>query len=440
MPEDNIDHIINNLQSDIEAKDAQIRRLTREIESLQCQDKQAFESNNSVLRTEIARRHQVELALRDSEHLFFNLLHGAPDAIVIVDQQGIIKMVNEQAEKLFCYPHNSLLGETLEKLLPEEFAERHLKHREQYLEKPYCRFMGAGLELNAQTKSGESIAVEVSLSPLQTDTGWLVTAAIRDISQRKEAENELATYRLKLEDLVSARTTELTAVNKQLEGFSYTVSHDLRTPLRGIDGFSTILLQDYAQNLPSEAQQLLQRIRNASLRMGSMIDEILQLARVNRATLNKQKVDLTMMANDIVDNLSVTQPERRVNIKINRHMHTFADATLLRVVLENLIENAWKFTAQKIPSEIIFDFRREGNSKIFYIKDNGVGFDMKYAGKLFGVFQRLHNNDEFPGSGIGLATVNHIIERHGGRIWAESKPGQGAIFSFTFSNPTQSLR
>jgi len=431
MPRVKNNNSIKELQSALEAKDRKIAQLLDIIEAQKRLDKQAIASGESELIKEIALRHRVEQALQESEHLFRNLLHAAPDAIVIVDEQGIIKMANEQAEKLFCFPHEALLGEPLEKLLPNEFVECHRAYREEYLSEPYCRFMGNGQELYAQQYNGESIAVEVALSPLKTEHGWLVTAAIRDIRQRKQVEKELETYRIKLEDLVEARTVELTAVNKQLEGFSYTVSHDLRTPLRGIDGFSNILLQDFSPHLPSEAQDLLQRIRKASQRMGNMIDEMLELARVNRVTLNKKMVNLTVMVEDIVENLKVTQPDRSVNIQIAKQMHAFADQTLLRIIMENLLENAWKFSSHSIPSDIRVDCRQEGKIRIFYVKDNGVGFDMRFAGKLFGVFQRLHNSEEFPGTGIGLATVKRIIERHGGSIWAESSQGQGAIFSFS---------
>jgi light-regulated signal transduction histidine kinase (bacteriophytochrome) len=273
--------------------------------------------------------------------------------------------------------------------------------------------------------------VEVAFSPLQTQKGMLVMAAIRDISNRKQVEEELIAYRDHLEELVAERTAALSTVNKELEEFSYTISHDLRAPLRSIDGFSLALLEDCEAHLPQEAKAYLKRIRSAAQRMGQLIDEVLDLARVSRCELSKKYVDLTQLARDIIADLQVNNPARHVSITVGNDLTVKADESLVRVVLENLIDNAWKFTSRKGSAEITVDQIENEDRKVFYVKDNGVGLNMQYANKLFGPFQRLHSVDDFPGTGVGLATVHRIVQRHGGQIWVESEPNKGTTFYFT---------
>ena len=276
--------------------------------------------------------------------------------------------------------------------------------------------------------------MKVSLSPVKTQQGMLVIAAIRDISKRKLVETELNDYRNHLEELVANRTTELSAVNQALEEFSYTVSHDLRSPLRSIDGFCMILMDDFTAQLPDEANAHLLRIRSATQRMGQMIKEVLELSRFSRCDLNKKTVNLTALANDISSDLRIHKPDRKVNIHVGNGLWAIGDETLLRVVLENLLDNAWKFTSRKNTAEIIFYEKTIGEEKAFIVKDNGAGFGMQYADKLFSSFQRLHSIADFPGTGIGLSIVKRIIQRHGGRIWVESEVDSGTIFYFTLNN------
>jgi light-regulated signal transduction histidine kinase (bacteriophytochrome) len=244
-------------------------------------------------------------------------------------------------------------------------------------------------------------------------------------------EEELIAYRDHLEELVAERTAALSTVNKELEEFSYTISHDLRAPLRSIDGFSLALLEDCEAHLPQEAKAYLKRIRSAAQRMGQLIDEVLDLARVSRCELSKKYVDLTQLARDIIADLQVNNPARHVSITVGNDLTVKADESLVRVVLENLIDNAWKFTSRKGSAEITVDQIEKEDRKVFYVKDNGVGLNMQYANKLFGPFQRLHSVDDFPGTGVGLATVHRIVQRHGGQIWVESEPNKGTTFYFT---------
>lgn len=218
---------------------------------------------------------------------------------------------------------------------------------------------------------------------------------------------------------------------KELDSFSYSVAHDLRAPLRGIMGFSTVLLEDFGTTLSPEAKEPLMRVISSAKRMGLLIDSLLSFSKLARKDLKKESVDLSALAQGIVSDLRQGNPERNVSIKIEDGLVVNGDSQLLYIALMNLLGNAWKFTAKKDEARIEFGIERQRQGNVYFIRDNGAGFDMQYAGKLFGAFQRLHTLEEFDGTGIGLATVQSIINRHGGRIWAESKPGEGARFYFT---------
>jgi signal transduction histidine kinase len=234
-----------------------------------------------------------------------------------------------------------------------------------------------------------------------------------------------------LEQRVQERTAQLEDANQELEAFSYSVSHDLRAPLRHLDGFSKLLL-DKSASLGDEGRDYLQHIRGAAVRMGQLIDDLLRLSRITRAEVVKEAVDLSQMAGEIAAELRQAAPARDGEFAIEKGVTADGDPRLLRVVMENLLSNAWKYTAQKPRARIVFGCVREGRGQpVYYVQDNGAGFDMAYAGKLFGPFQRLHPESEFPGIGIGLATVQRIIHKHGGRVRAEAAVGEGATFSFT---------
>jgi light-regulated signal transduction histidine kinase (bacteriophytochrome) len=224
---------------------------------------------------------------------------------------------------------------------------------------------------------------------------------------------------------------ELIAINKELESFSYSVSHDLRAPLRAIDGFSLALLEDCDHKLDPAEKEHLQRVRGATASMGRLIDDMLNLARTARYELVRRKVDLSALAREIASALRETHPERGATFRIVPNVIVEADRTLLRVVLENLLGNAWKYTSKRTGARVTFGSREHDGETSFFVRDDGAGFDMTYAHKLFGAFSRLHSSSEFPGSGIGLATVARIVERHGGRVWAQGEVGRGATFSFT---------
>lgn len=358
---------------------------------------------------------------------FRGLLESAPDSMVVVDQHGIIQLVNSQTEKLFGYDRAELVGQPVEVLVPKRFRKKHARHREGYSLGHPARPMGIGLDLFGLRKNGAELPVEISLSPLDTEEGMLVSAAIRDVTQRKRMEEDVQ----KLHEDLQQRAAQLEAANKELETFSYSVSHDLRAPLRSIDGFSHVVLEDYGELLPADARGYLERVRAAAQRMAVLMDDLLSLSRVTRTTLQPKFINLSKMAEEILQDLQESHPGRHVIFSLTPDLMVEADPHLMRIVLENLLSNAWKFTSKNQQPVIEFGQKNHVKERTFYVRDNGVGFDMMYADKLFGVFQRLHAVSEFPGAGVGLATVHRIVSIHGGQIWADSMEGKGTTFFFT---------
>jgi PAS domain S-box-containing protein len=498
------------------------------------------------------RRQQIEQEVIASEARFRSLFESAPDAIIIVNGEGHIVLVNTQAELWFGYTRAELLNQPVELLIPEYLRIAHQGYRQAYTQNPVVRPMGVACDLHGRRKDGSELPIEVTLSPLKIGLDLFIIGIIRDITARKRSEQLQREVQAKYQDLVNnlrigvyrhtsesgcflevnpaivtmfeaesaeqlqkhsivdlcrdagcwevfmdkikqqgfvdneeiplvtlkhrefsasvtaamktdssgntyydgiiediserketdrriqqlntalrERAMVLESVNHELEAFSYSVSHDLRAPLRAVDGFSRILLDEYADRLDDTGRDRLRRVRTAAQRMATLIDDLLKLSRITRSELKREDIDLSALAAEVIDELRNQEPNRVVQCTIQPGLIVWGDARLLRIVLDNLLGNAWKFTSKQPEAQIEFGMQMQDDEPVYFVRDNGAGFDMAYAEKLFGAFQRLHDTNEFSGTGIGLATAQRIIHKHGGRIWAESKVEQGAIFYFT---------
>ena len=362
-------------------------------------------------------------ALRDSEEQFRELVEQASDGIFIADHQGRYISVNSAGCNMIGYTQEELIGKRIIDLIPESEFDRLMEQKGQLLK--------GDAHVSDWTllhKDGHYLPVEVSAKILP-DGRW--QAFVRDISRRKRIEQQLHKYREQLEEMVAQRTAALEASNKELEAFSYSIAHDLRTPLRSITSFSQLLLQEAGAKLTAQEQQDLQRIVTAGKYMAQLIDDILELARIGRSEFKVETVDLSRLAHTIIEDLKKDTPERSVQVDITPGMKCKGDGRLLRIALENLLNNAWKYTGNNPDASIEFGSMKKGNETVYYVRDSGAGFDMQYVHKLFTAFGRLHTPREFEGAGIGLVSVQSAIRRHNGKVWAESSQGKGATFYFT---------
>lgn len=361
--------------------------------------------------------------LNKTKAMYEGLFEFAPDAIVVVNREGRIVQVNKRTESLFDYSREELLNSDHDILLPERFREKHKEHRRMYMADPHIRPMGTGLALYGRRKDGSEFPVDISLGvlkPVQAEGDTVVLAVVRDITERKESERKLLEAKIDLE-----------RSNKDLEQLAFSISHDLRAPLQRVIGFSGMLKEDYADKLDEKGINYIDRVRAGSVRMLDLINALLQLARISRSDINRSKVYLTAFVKAEAALLGRTHPDRRVEFVIAEDVIADGDPVLIRIVIQNLLENAFKFTGNRAIAKIEFGVKQINGDQIYFIQDDGDGFNMENANRLFTPFQRLHTTDEFPGLGIGLATVQRIIRHHGGRIWAESAVSKGATFFFT---------
>jgi len=381
----------------------------------------------------ITERKQMEEALRESDEKLRLLVGGVQEyAILMLDLEGRVTTWNEGAERIKGYRAEEIIGQHFSKFYTPEAAALGKPALELKKAAEQGRFEEEGWRVR---KDGSRFWASVVVTPLRDRTGQLrgFAKVTRDITERKQIEEQLERQRSEL----ARSNTELIAANKELEAFSYSVSHDLRAPLRSIDGFSLALLEDYEEKLDAEGKDNLHRVRAATQRMGVLIDDLLDLSRVTRAGMKVQKVDLSVMGRAVAAELENSQPGRRTEFHIQEGLEAHADSNLMRIALENLLENAWKFTSKSESARIEFGQTNNNGSRVYFVRDDGAGFDSARATRLFGAFQRFHDKNDFPGTGVGLATVQRIVQRHGGRIWAESVPGKGATFYFTLLDASE---
>jgi PAS domain S-box-containing protein len=389
-------------------------------------------------------RKRAEEELRASHQQSAQIIEFLPDATFVINSDRRVIAWNKAIEEMTGVGKDNMIGRGDYAYAVPFYGEPRpiaidLVYGEEgsTIEKyRYVEKKGSTIYVETYTSvayQGKGAFLWATASPLVDDEGNVIGAieSIRDITERKSAEEELGKHRQRLEELVAERTTDLLAVNQEMEAFIHSVSHDLRAPLRRIHGFSQILLEDYEDRLDRQGSEYLERLMDSSQHMSNLIEDLLDLSRVTSAGINRQQTDLSAIARAIMADLLKEQPERQAHFDIQSGITVLGDPDLLNIMLQNLLDNAWKFTSKRAETEISFGITTYEDRQVYYVRDNGAGFDMAYVGKLFEPFQRLHSAKEYSGTGIGLASVRRIIRRHGGQIWAEGEVDQGATFYFT---------
>jgi hypothetical protein len=368
------------------------------------------------------------LLLQHAEEQYRSLVEQAPIGIAR-HERGVIRYANPEFARIVgAAAPAELFGQSIVRFIHPDDGERS-RARLEALDAAPGRTEPALFRVR-RADGSEAIVESQSVSSRQSGS-TVVQLMARDVTAEQLAAAEVRRLNETLEEQVRSRTAELKDANAELEAFSYSVSHDLRAPLRAMAGYSEILRTEHAAALPADALALLERSEAAAKRMGELIENLLGLARVSRQDMHKSQVELSVLAAEIAAELAEASPARKVEVRAAPGLFARADPALIRVALQNLLANAWKYTARTEKPRVEFGAESSGSERVFYVRDNGAGFDMQYAEQLFRPFQRLHNEQEYEGTGIGLATVERIIRRHGGRVWAEATPGRGAIFRFT---------
>ncbi|MDD4179501.1 MAG: PAS domain S-box protein [Candidatus Margulisbacteria bacterium] len=377
---------------------------------------------------DITERKRAELLIKKSEERYRRIIKTASEGIWELDREFRTIAANDKMCEMLGYSLAELKGRPISDLMPsEEIADHKIRmvHRQQGI--------GESYEREFIRKDGTTLWTLISASPIFDEHNQMIGTfgMLTDITERKQAEEEIRLLNAELERRVKERTAQLESANKELESFSYSVSHDLRAPLRGIDGFSKILVEDYAPKLDDQAKDYIKRIHKATVVMSQLIDDLLRLSQISTAKVNQVDLNISDLAKEVADCLRAENPQRKVEVIITPGLMAHGDRGLLWIVLENLLGNAYKFTSTKENARIEFGQTKKDDKEMFFVRDNGAGFDMNYTNKLFIPFQRLHSASEFPGTGIGLATVKRIVSRHGGSVLAEGKVGAGATFYFS---------
>ena len=378
--------------------------------------------------TDITERARAADALRESDLRYRDLFQVNPHPMWVCDAQTLrILMVNDAALAHYGYGEDEFLAMTIGDICPSEDLP---KLRKLFAVPAAQGTNGAGT-CRHRKRDGTLIDVEISSRALKFGEPRAIVVLAHDITERKRHQDEVLRLNNELERRVQERTRALEMANRELESFAYSVSHDLRTPLRAINGFSRLIEEDHAGNMEEQGRALLQRVGAAARRMGELIEDLLKLSRISRQEIRIGPIDLSALARAVVEELQAAEPGRQADWVIASGVQAAGDAGLLRVTLQNLIGNAWKYSSNRDITRIEFGVVEKDGRPVYFVRDNGAGFDMAYSERLFGAFQRLHSPEEFPGTGIGLATVARIVHRHGGEVWAEGKVNEGATFYFS---------
>lgn len=384
------------------------------------------------LRRAAVREYDARASMRASQAMQELIVASSLDAVIVMTEDGKITHWNPHAERLFGWSEAEALGLSLfETIILPERRQAHLDAMRHFLATGEHSFYGKPTELTTVTKSGERLTVEVSVVPHKRDNGYLFIGFLRDISERKRAEQSIREMNAMLEERVAERTQQLEEANAELVGFNYSVSHDLRAPLRGIIGNSRLLVED-AEGLDEESLDRLKRVEKAALKMSDLIESLLQFARVGQIALKEERIDLSEMAESLVAEL---QASKGGEATVQEGMVVHGDTDLIQMVMLNLLENAWKYVCPGEAPHVEVGRLDDGR---FFVRDHGIGFDMQYVDKVWKPFERLHRDSEYEGTGIGLANCRRIVERHGGTMEAESAPRVGTTIYFTL--PERSVR
>jgi PAS domain S-box-containing protein len=369
--------------------------------------------------------------ITEREQTFERFLEASLDAVITIDDAGVVRDWRGGAEAIFGFTAKEACGRLLAELVvPERHRDAHLKGLERYRATGEGRILGQRLELSALRKDGSEFPMSLEIAAITRGSRTVFGAFIRDLTNQVRAQEEIQALNTALERRVAERTQELTEANEEMQGFTYSVSHDLRAPLRTIISTSRIMIEDYGAELSEMPQNLLQKQARAAHKLAELIDDLLRYSRIGRQAIQLEQVDLSAAAQAIAASLADSKPERMTEFVIEEGLSAQGDTELLTMALHNLLENAFKFSRGVEGARI--EFGRESAGR-YFVRDNGVGFEMEYVGKLFIPFERLHREEEFEGTGIGLANVKRIVSRHGGQVWAESTPGCGATFYFTLA-------
>ena len=394
----------------------ELRLLNERLEAL-------VEDRTSDLKEEIKLSNQIAEKLKESEEIFSQFMQNSPIYVFFKDAGIRSLRLSKNYEQMLGKPLEELIGRRMDELFPAEFARKMIEDDLHILREGKQVIIDE--ELDGKYYTTIKFPIYLNEKPRYL-AGYTI-----DITKSKKAEKEILILNAQLEQRVIERTSQLEAANKELEAFAYSVSHDLRAPLRAVDGFSKFILEDYGDKLDSEGKRLLNLIRSNTQKMDQLITDLLALSRVIKNELKLSDIDMTQMANSVFDETVQDDIKNNIRFTVDQLPEAYADPAFLKQVWINLISNAIKFTSKKKNPEIKIGGKSENRTNTYFIKDNGAGFNQEYVHKLFGVFQRLHTSDDFEGTGIGLAIVQRIISRHGGKVWAEGKEGKGATFWFS---------